>query len=92
MDRKRPPIDYSTPGPEAYKPDKPLGQDALAFKLKFKLEYGDASMMAKKRNIPAPGTYEMVSMHKEGKYVSSEMNNSKSARWSKDDRLKHFSK
>jgi hypothetical protein len=43
------------PGPGHYVPLKPLGKDALAFKLKYKLDYHDAGRMARKKNIPAPG-------------------------------------
>jgi len=45
--------------------------------------------MAKRRNIPGPGTHEDVTkMDSVGRYVSSELNNSKAACWSKDERLK----
>ena len=46
--------------------------DALAFKMKYKLQYGDPDIMARKRNIPAPGTYENVlQMDSAGRYQSS---------------------
>jgi len=52
--------DLSNPGPGEYNPLHPLGQDAVAFKLKYKLDYGDPDIMARKRNIPGPGTHENV--------------------------------
>ena len=47
-------------------------------------------VLNKKYNIPGAGTYEDVTrMHPTGAYnCNSEMNNSKSARWSKDEKLK----
>jgi|DEB0MinimDraft_12_1074336.scaffolds.fasta_scaffold87726_1 hypothetical protein len=41
IDRKKIIPDASMPGPGAYKPLRPIGENAKAFKLKFKLEYGD---------------------------------------------------
>lgn len=35
-----------------------MGEDSVGFKLKYKLDYGDAELVAKKRNIPGAGTYE----------------------------------
>lgn len=52
--------DPNNPGPGQYVPLRPLGQDALAFKLKAKLDYHDAGKIAKRRNIPGAGTYEDV--------------------------------
>tara|TARA_B110000285_G_scaffold168476_1_gene188419 strand:+ start:345 stop:683 length:339 start_codon:yes stop_codon:yes gene_type:complete len=52
--------DPLNPGPGTYVPLKPLGQDALAFKLKYKLDYHDAGRLAKKRGVPGAGTYEDV--------------------------------
>jgi hypothetical protein len=44
----------------------------LAFKLKFKIDYDDNDKIARKRNIPAPGTYENVlEMDPKGRYTSS---------------------
>jgi hypothetical protein len=76
------------PGPGTYDPLHPLGTDALKFTMKEKLSFGDPATVAKKKNIPPPGHYEIVGMHKEGRYPISEFYNSKSARWSKDERLK----
>jgi hypothetical protein len=40
--------------------------------MKYKLQYGDPDIMARKRNIPAPGTYENVlQMDSAGRYQSS---------------------
>jgi hypothetical protein len=39
---------------------KPLGQDALAFKLKYKLDFDDAGRQAIKRGVPGVGTYNDV--------------------------------
>jgi len=76
------------PGPGTYDPLHPLGTDALKFTMKEKLSFGDPATVTKKKNIPPPGHYEIVGMHKEGRYPISEFYNSKSARWSKDERLK----
>jgi hypothetical protein len=84
--------DKVTPGPGTYKSIRPIGSDSKAFKLKFKLEYGDPEQIAKKKAVPPPGAYDIVdAIHKKGEYVNSEAQNSKSARWSKDDRLKYLS-
>ena len=81
--------DQSIPGPGTYDPLHPLGQDAVGFKLKFKLDYLDDTKRALKRNIPAPGTYEdVLRMDPRGRYSSSQFFNSKSARWAKDERLR----
>lgn len=64
--------DLSNPGPGEYNPLHPLGKDAVAFKLKYKLDYGNPDIMARKRNVPAPGTYENVlEMDAKGRYTSS---------------------
>lgn len=46
------------PAPGTYDPLKPIGADALKFKLKGKLYYGNAKDVAIKRGVPGPGTYE----------------------------------
>jgi hypothetical protein len=77
------------PGPGQYVPLKPLGRDALAFSLKGKLDYFDAGKEAIRRGIPGAGTYEdVLQLDKDGKYNSSQYYNSKSARWSKDRRMR----
>jgi hypothetical protein len=64
--------DSRNPGPGTYQPLHPLGKDAVAFKLKFKLDYGDTATEAKKRNIPAPGTYDdVLQLDAKGRYSSS---------------------
>ena len=35
--------DYSNPGPGEYVQQHPLGKDAVAFKLKFKLDFDDTA-------------------------------------------------
>lgn len=52
--------DDANPGPGEYNPLHPLGKDAVAFKLKYKLDYGNPDIMARKRNIPGPGTHENI--------------------------------
>ena len=62
-------------------------------KFKSRLSYGDPAQIARKRNIPGPGTHEdKTQLNKYGVYASSEMPNSKSARWAKDGRLKQIKK
>lgn len=81
--------DKGNPGPGEYQPQHPLGTEAVGFKLKHKLNYGDDYHTALKKNIPAPGTYEdVLRLDGNGRYTSSEFNNSKSARWAKDDKLR----
>jgi len=83
--------DKATPGPGTYVPLHPIGTNAKKFKLKFKLDYGDPETMAKKRNVPGPGTHENVlQINKYGNYCSSEVNNSKAARFSTGARLKDY--
>lgn len=81
--------DKSNPGPGEYDPQHPLGEDAVGFKLKYKLDYGNPDKIARKRNIPAPGTYEnILEIGPNGRYTSSQFSNSKSARWAKEERLR----
>ena len=42
LNRENLQADPLNPGPGTYVPLKPLGQDALAFKLKYKIDYHDA--------------------------------------------------
>ena len=64
--------DKGNPGPGEYNPLHPLGQDAVGFKLKYRLDFGDADKVAIKRNYPAPGTYEdVLRMDTQGRYTSS---------------------
>ena len=83
--------DKATPGPGTYKPIRPLGSDCKTFKLKSRLDYGDPAQMARKKGVPDPGAYELKGIDKFGEYINSEQPNSRSARWSKDDRMKHLS-
>jgi len=75
--------DRSLPGPGAYDPLKPLGANALKFKLKSRLMYGDPAAIAKKKNIPPPGHYNnILKTDKLGQYnFNSEWFNSKAAKW-----------
>lgn len=58
---------------------KPLGADALKFKMKSRLFYGDPAQIALKKNIPDPGYYgEPLATNATGKYNhNSEWSNSK---------------
>ena len=77
------------PPPNSYNPQKPLGAEAVGFKLKYKINYYDAEMTAIKMGVPAPGTYEdQQSLSSNGQYFSSEMVSAKSAKWCKDSKLK----
>ena len=75
--------DPANPGPGAYNPLIPIGENALKFKLKGKLHYGEAERLALKEDLPPPGTYEnQLTLDKLGKYnQNSEWSNSKVARW-----------
>mmetsp|Transcript_3926 Transcript_3926/g.5932 ORF Transcript_3926/g.5932 Transcript_3926/m.5932 type:complete len:143 (+) Transcript_3926:295-723(+) len=75
--------DASSPGPGAYDPLKPIGANALKFKLKSRIPYGDPAQIARKKNIPPPGTYDdTLQTDKHGHYNHfSQWNNSKAARW-----------
>jgi hypothetical protein len=50
--------DPISPGPGQYVPLKPIGEGRLSFKLKYKLDYGNADKIAIKQNIPPPGHYD----------------------------------
>ena len=79
----------TNPGPLHYSPTKPLGEEAVAFKFKFKIVNDMPDVLAKKWGYPGVGTYEdVVKFDTQGRYVSSQLPNAKSARWGKDDRLK----
>jgi hypothetical protein len=52
--------DPDNPGPGYYNDLKPLGQDSVSFKLKYKLDFGDYTKVAIKRGIPGVGTYQDV--------------------------------
>ena len=81
--------DPANPGPGTHVPLKPLGKEALAFKLKGKLDYLDAGKQAIRRGVPGPGAYnDVLQLDKDGRYNNSQYNNSKAAKWSKDGRLK----
>jgi len=58
LDKKRVVSDFIAPGPGTYDPLHPIGEDALKFKLKAKLYYGEADQIARKRDVPPPGHYE----------------------------------
>lgn len=88
VNRENAGIEPSCPGPGTYIPQKPLGDEAVAFKLKYKIDFYDAERIARKRNYPAPGTYEdLTRMDAKGSYFSSELQNSKSVKWSMDKRM-----
>jgi len=88
VDRKKVVPDPKNPGPSEYRTLNPLGQDAVGFKLKNKLEFGSDEFTAVKRAIPGAGTYEdILKLDKEGRYTSSQYVNSKSARWGREKRL-----
>ena len=81
--------DRGNPGPLEYTPLEPLGAKAKAYKFKYKLDYHDVARIARKHGFPGPGTYEdQTAMGPEGVYSSDAYNNSKAARWAKDERLK----
>jgi hypothetical protein len=75
--------DNIVPGPGTYDPLKPLGESALKFQLKSRLDYFETEKVEKRRNIPPPGTYDdCQGIEKTGTYnFNSEWNNSKAARW-----------
>ena len=77
------------PSPDRYHPHKTLGAEAIAFKLKYKLDFYDTARLARKNNYPAPGTYEdQTSLNKTGSYVTSGLMSSKAAKWGRDEKLK----
>lgn len=77
------------PAPNNYNPQKPLGAEAVGFKIKYKINYYDDEMTAIKMGVPAPGTYEdLQALSSNGQYFSSEMVSAKSAKWGKDSKLK----
>ena len=81
--------DAKNPGPGNYSPERPIGRDAVGFKLKFRVHHDDPVVLNTKWAYPGAGTYEdITAMSKDGKYHSSLMLSSKSAKWSKDARLK----
>lgn len=45
------------PPPNNYSPLKPLGVDAVGFKIKYKINYMNDEMTAIKMGVPAPCTY-----------------------------------
>ena len=74
----------SNPGPSHYEPAKPLGHEAVKFKLKDRLDYHDVARLAIKNGYPGVGTYEdVLAFDKVGKYTSSQFSNSKASNWSK---------
>lgn len=61
--------DPANPGPGAYDPLAPIGENAVKFKLKGKLHYGEPDRIARKEDLPPPGTYEdQLSLDKMGVY------------------------
>ena len=50
-------VDPAIPGPGTYDPQAPLGANAVKFKLKGKLHYGEPDLLAIKEDLPPPGTY-----------------------------------
>lgn len=72
----------SNPGPGSYNPHKPLGSDALQFKMKHKINYGDTVVLAVKNNFPCPGYYDQKpAIDSQGIYHKSDWKSSKAARW-----------
>lgn len=70
-------------------PQHPLGEEALQFKMKHKIDYHHPDKVAMRNDYPPPGTYEdQTALNAEGKYSSTFFNNSKAARWGKDEKLK----
>ena len=75
--------DPDVPGPGTYIPLAPIGTNAKKFALKGRLEYGDPEIMAKKKNTPFPGVHgNPLAINELGNYCSSEVNNSKAAKFS----------
>lgn len=75
--------DLDIPGPGAYDPLKPLGYNALKFKLKSRVCYDSPEKVAERKNVPPPGAYEeKLMIRKDGKYnFNSEWLSSKAAKW-----------
>jgi|TARA_B110001450_G_C17564249_1_gene458081 hypothetical protein len=67
-------------------PLKPIGEGRLSFKLKYKLDYGNADKVALKHNYPPPGHYDhepsCIGGNLDGKYnFNSEMSSTKARKW-----------
>lgn len=58
VNRERIEPSKNNPAPNNYNPHKPLGEEAVGFKLKYKINYYDDEMTAIKMGVPAPGTYD----------------------------------
>ena len=80
--------DPGVPGPGTYVPLAPLGTNAKKFALKgHHAFHDDPEIMAKKRNYPCPGVHgNPLAINKLGNYCSSEVNNSKAAKFSTSSR------
>ena len=87
--------DPAIPGPGTYNPMKRLGEEGFKFKIKNRLDIEDVQVIARKRNVPAVGSYENpLQINRKGVYdVRSEWQNSRAAYWGpKTDRFRKNSK
>ena len=74
--------DPEVPGPGTYIPLAPIGKNAKSFSLRGRLDNADPGTMAKKKDYPPPGIHgNPLAINKLGNYCSSEVNNSKAARF-----------
>ena len=58
VNRDRPEPDRNLVPPNLYDPYLPLGEEAVGFKLKYKIDFYDDERLARKNNYPGAGTYE----------------------------------
>lgn len=60
VNRERIEPSKNMPPPNNYNPHKSLGEEAVGFKLKYKIHYNDPATLAIKMGVPAPGTYDDI--------------------------------
>ncbi len=80
--------DKNFPGPGSYKHTKPFGSEALKFSLYGR---GESKNLGNKTKVPGPGSYPLIGINPEGKYMYSKYKNSMGIIWgsSKEKRFRY---